>query len=182
MDFVLITFYVLAVLQLGVSIYIWFAIPFIWCVKVNCVVFTLYNLFSIGIICYCSVQELIVHEMVTQLNELKEGFMNKVIEKRVGKSIQICQEDTFELVFSKLDVGNIRNYAKFSSVVGWFSLIALLIYFSGYFATQRQISLAIESEEDRITLTRLKMDEKKQEEHKESSEDEYAITRALAIM
>lgn len=182
MDFVLIIFYVLAVLQLGVSIYIWFAIPFIWYIKVNCVVFTLYNLFSIGIICYCSVQELIVHDLVTELNELNEEHINEVFEEKVGESSEACQEDTFALVFSKLDVNTIRNYAKFSSVVGWFSLIALLIYFSGYFATQRQISMAIESEDDRITLTRLKMEDKKQKEHKESSEDEYAITRALAIM
>ena len=70
LDFVLITFYVLAVMQFAVSIYIWFAIPFIWCVKVNAVVFTLYNLFQVGIIGYCSVQELIVHDLVIELNEL----------------------------------------------------------------------------------------------------------------
>ena len=107
--------------------------------------------------------------------------MTDIIEEKVGKSSEVCQEDTFDLVFSKLNVGSVRNYAKFSSVIGWFSLIALHIYFSGYFATQRHVSMAIESEGDRITLTRIDFDEEKKDE-KESSEDEYAITKALAIM
>ena len=59
----------------------------------------------------------------------------------------MCQEDTFDLVFSKVDAGSIENYAQFSSVIGWFSLVALLIQFCGYFATQRQIIKMINGEE-----------------------------------
>ena len=84
--------------------------------------------------------------MASELNEIDEQHLTELVEEEVGKSIDVCQEDTFDLVFSKIDAGTIENYAQFSSVIGWFSLVALLIFFCGYAATQRQVIKIINGE------------------------------------
>ena len=49
--------------------------------------------------------------MASELNEIDEQHLTELVEEDVGKSIDVCQEDTFGLVFSKIDAGTIENYA-----------------------------------------------------------------------